>query len=240
MMAQVPFFVCTSMRSGSHFFVNLFNSSKRTEKLMTYLSDARVLKTDEELLFYWNNISVNFTKTWGIQIQLHDLPTVARCLSLNKIPPASIKWIYLRRKDKIAQAISHYRLSKTKILHIWEKTSQEEKNRANADIEIPPNKLERLMLYHFFVDTAWENFFRNNQIKPYTLFYEDFIEKSQWTSTIKSVLDFLEIPSDDKLNVDTNHLKMTPKSTMINYRRFLDHYSEISEILNYSNTNISG
>ena len=240
MMAQIPFFLCASMRSGSHFFINLFNSSGKTEKLTTYLSDARGLKTDEELLSYWKNISVNFTKTWGIQIHLHHLPTVARCLSLNKISPASIKWIYLRRKDKIAQAISHYRLSITKILHIWEETSQEKKNRANADIEIPPNKLERLMLFHFFVDTAWENFFRNNQIKPYTLFYEDFIEKSQWTSTIRSVLDFLEIPSDNKLNVDTNHLKMTPKSTSLNYENFLDHYSEISEILNYSNTNISG
>ncbi len=238
MMVQIPFFLCASIRSGSHFFINLFNSSGKTEKLMTYLSDARGLKTDEERLSYWENIPVNMDNTWGIKVNLHDLPTVARYLSLKKISPSSIKWIYLRRKDKIAQAISHYRMSITKILHIWEATSQEEKNKANADIEIPPNKLARLIVFHFFVESAWENFFRINGIKPYMLFYEDFIEKSQWTSTIKSVLDFLEIPSDDKLNVDTNHLKMTPKSTPLNYENFLDCYSEVREIVNYSNVSI--
>ena len=226
-----PFFICTPARAGGTLFMDLLNSSGKLQKVTVYLSGAGELETDEDILSYWENIPVDFGRKWGTKVYVENLHIVERYLFLKKISPSSVKWIWLRRRDKINQAISHYRALRTNVWHIRKGSNQEDKNTANSDIEIPIEELNQFILFYFFVDSAWENFFRINEIKPYTIFYEDFIDKSDWKPTIKGVLDFLEVPSQSDFNVDTNLLKPTPDSTPIIYERFLDYNHNVLSIL---------
>ena len=220
---QHPFFVCTSARSGSFFFMDLLNTSGKVQTVREHLWHARLLKTDEELLSYWKNIKVDLEQRWGTKIDVRDIHTVERYLSIQQASPAEIRWIRLRRRDKINQAISHCRFLRTGVQHLFEGDSEEKKDLAKSDMEIPVEELNRFALLYFFVDSAWENFLDKHQITPYTLYYEDFIDESRWEPTIAGVLDFLEIPYTLPLGVHNKQIKQSHDAVSTNYERFLDY-----------------
>ena len=218
-----PFFVCTSARSGSFFFMDLLNTSGTVQTVREHLWHARELKTDEELMSYWKNIEVDLEETWGTKIDVRDIRTVERYLSIQQVSPSSIKWIRLRRRDKINQAISHCRMLRTGVQHLFDSDTEEKKNLAKSDMEIPVDELNQFALLYFFVDSVWENFLDKHQITPYSLYYEDFIDKSTWEPTIAGVLDFLEIPYALPLGVHHRQIKQSPDEVSVNYERFLDY-----------------
>ena len=222
-----PFFICTSARSGSFFFMSLLNSAGKTQLVKEHLWHARGLETDEEILSYWMNIEVDLKKIWGTKIDVRDLRTVERYLSIKQISPSSIKWVWLRRRDKINQAISHCRALRTGVWHLYPYDSEETKNLAKSDMEIPVDKLNQFALLYFFVDTVWERFFESNKIEPYILFYEDFIEESEWMPTVASVLDFLEIPYTLPMDVFPSQIKQSPDTVSVNYERFIDYNCDV-------------
>ena len=218
-----PFFICTSARSGSFFFMDLLNTSGKVQTVREHLWHAREIQTDEEMQFYWENIEVNQEEPWGTKVDVRDISTVERYLDIEQIAPSDIKWIRLRRRDKINQAISHCRMLRTGVQHLFGSDTDEEKNRAKSDMEIPVEELNQFALLYFFVDATWENFLDKHQITPYTLYYEDFIDESTWEPTIAGVLDFLEITYTLPLGVHHKQIKQSPNKVSVNYERFLDY-----------------
>jgi LPS sulfotransferase NodH/glycosyltransferase involved in cell wall biosynthesis len=96
----------------------------------------------------------------------------------------NIKYVYIHRRDLLAQAISYSRAMQTQS---WA-TIEEEKS-------IPEFNYEHIKGCRDFLvqeERAWETYFEENRIDPYPLIYEDFAGNYQ--KGILDVLDYLGIP----------------------------------------------
>lgn len=84
------------------------------------------------------------------------------------------KWIWLKRNDKIAQAISSFRANNS---GQWRSN---QKVIGNIFPEYNFQKIRKEIDRFTTQDSWWENFWRDNNITPYTIVYEEFIQKPAW------------------------------------------------------------
>ena len=172
--------------------MELLTSSEKLQTVFRHLEGAGDVKSDSEMLSFWDNIDVDHKSIWGTKVDIRDLLIVKRYLALKEIPKSEVKWIWLRRRDKVNQAISHCRGLRTGLWHLYGSDSGKKKEWARTDMEIPVEELNQFVIMYFFIDAMWAHFFETCKIEPYTLFYEDFVAECEWGSTVAGVLVFLE------------------------------------------------
>jgi len=86
------------------------------------------------------------------------------------------KYIYWRRKNKVAQALSHFYLRKTGVAHVYSERDEASYNEKANSFSIDIEGVER-ELYRLLVDEQlWSRFFVVNGIDPIVVYYEDFLE----------------------------------------------------------------
>jgi len=117
------------------------------------------------------------------QASWHDLLTTR----LGGVP----RYIWLRRRDKLLQAISYLRASKT---GLWRSTDQASGRPIEAEPEFDFDLIAQYLRVVNDFDLRWESFFRENRLKVLVVVYENFIRA--YEATTFSVLDFLGIPRD--------------------------------------------
>lgn len=216
------FCICTSARSGSFFFMELLTSTGKLQNVDDYLSDIHKQATDYEVLNYWDNIPVNHSKKWGFKVDIRALPHVQRYFSLSEVLASDVKWIWLCRQDKIEQAISFHRADHTGIFHLHDSSDDDTKQLAQVDTEISSDILSKYILLFFFIDSAWDRFFRINKIQPHIVYYEDLAHQSNWQSVIGGVLDYIEVPYILPMNLASGQIKQRSDAMSINYEKCID------------------
>lgn len=103
------------------------------------------------------------------------------------VPDLRVLW--LRRRNDVARAISHYRALKT---GVWYRhTGDSNSNESMPPIEFDLGEIHTRVILAAFQDLHWEKFFHEVGISPHCLFYEEMVEDLQ--GSLKGVLDFLEI-----------------------------------------------
>ena len=98
------------------------------------------------------------------------------------------KYIWLRRRNHVEQAISWAMACQT---GVWTQTA-EEKSQPRAipkfDFKVIDEWCNRIAAH----DEGWANYFRENQIEPLVLFYEDVVVSHR--AAAERVLEFLGVP----------------------------------------------
>lgn len=226
-----PIFISTLGRSGCHLLMSLINSTNKVGFMKEYFvgmrDHAREL-ADEEILAIFEGLEQTAVGgRWGTKLDVRDIYFLEKYISLKGISRTDIGWIWLRRRDKIAQAISMYKATERQIWHIHKHTDKDVVERAKTDIEIPLQKLKNRMLNLYIHDSLWERYFIRNRIEPYIVFYEDFAEEPSWLPLIESIFDFLGIPYTDDLEVSTKFLKVSdPAMVSSSYKNFINSSSK--------------
>jgi LPS sulfotransferase NodH len=104
-----------------------------------------------------------------------------------------VHYIWLRRHNKLAQAISYYRASRT---GLWRSTGDPATSNAatgpEPEFDYPQIEQYARLVNHF--DAQWHQFFRLNKLKILMMWYENFI--ANYESSVSHVLDFLGIVHD--------------------------------------------
>ena len=98
------------------------------------------------------------------------------------------KYIWLRRRNRVEQAVSWEIACQT---GVWaQKTGEKTRPRGapKFDFKVIDEWCNRIAEH----ETAWANYFRENQIEPLTLFYEDVVANNH--GTMEGVLEFLRVP----------------------------------------------
>jgi len=129
------------------------------------------------------------------------------------------RWLFLRRHDKVAQAISLWRAQKT---GVWVA-----KNSSMPGKEKPEYKFFEILdsLMHILAeDLFWERYFYERKIDPLTLYYEDYEQNVR--SAVLMVARYLGVSEqirinepDDVVSVDTI-IKQRDGYSEEMYRRF--------------------
>jgi LPS sulfotransferase NodH len=154
---------------------------------------------------------------FGIKIHWRHLEKLAQridSIQINSFMNNFDKFIFIRRKDKIAQAISYYVADKTGVFH-----SDQEVWLKEFDIAHPTfNGFQILRHLSDIVreEASWEEFFKNSSKAVYEIYYEDLIDCYQ--EKTKDILNFLEIFPEDIPPIPTK--KMT-KDPSVNYKEKL-------------------
>jgi LPS sulfotransferase NodH len=124
------------------------------------------------------------------------------------------KYIFLRRKNKLRQAISQY---KAKVNNQWRVNIGQKVERKRVKynrfsiqkclVEIPQKELE------------WLNFFNRRDIQPLEIYYEDLVENYQ--ETLTKVVEYLcvKLPDDFQFPPPTLE-KQADETSEVFYRRF--------------------
>ena len=221
-----PFVIAANGRSGSHFLMSLLNSTKKVgfigeqidyQKILGGDSDKENLPPDAVVLSHFKNFYERATSIpnpsglWGTKCDISQLFVFKRFLDICNLEPRELKWIWLSRKNRIRQAISFFRADATGIWELVETDGKEVRERARSGIDATvPDIFARAGRIHFF-DLLWECFFMDNEIIPYKIYYEDFIDPSTWESTVAGIFDFLNVDYKLPLEVSTEWIKIGEK-----------------------------
>jgi LPS sulfotransferase NodH len=101
--------------------------------------------------------------------------------------------VYLRRRDRIAQAVSYARAS---LSGVWRK---EQETLGPAPIEYSQEALESAEQGIVFQEGVWERMFNDLRIEPLRVWHEDVLANAEQTAG--QVADYLGVPIDPQAGV---------------------------------------
>ncbi|MFW5976746.1 MAG: Stf0 family sulfotransferase [Bacillota bacterium] len=112
------------------------------------------------------------------------------------------KHIFMTRRNKIRLAVSWWKAIKTGEFHRKKGDTPE---KIKLDGKYSFDAINHLLLDCVFREAGIQEFFMEDNIKPLTIVYEDFIQ--EYENTIYEILDFLEIPERDQIKVDSPYFE---------------------------------
>jgi len=126
----------------------------------------------------------------------------------------NLKFIYIYRKDVIAQAISLYRAERTDYWHSTE--NQKSNQQLTYDFGEIKSRVEMLNEHN----SAWKSWFKAVDIKPLSVCYEEF--SIDPISVTKGVLQFLEIDLPTSTRLEASNQRLADETTTAWIERFID------------------
>ena len=223
-------------RSGTNFLRDLLNSTQLVSSReftgilgRTVLNDLKDEAGSSVVLPLFRRCYEELksrSERWGVFLHADQVFVLDRLFSAG-VDPHEMKWIWLTRRDKIAQALSYIRARETKVFYVAkDKPLRKEANDVKVSVSV--SDLHRYAIRAFFSDQMWETFFNMYGLTPYKVYYEDFIDKSVWDTTIAGILDFLSVPYELPLNICESSLKQAQEEKPQAYKEivgFLAHKS---------------
>jgi LPS sulfotransferase NodH len=130
-----------------------------------------------------------FTRTPGVVLPAQ--PTFIDCLHTRF---DSLRYVWLRRRNKIAQAISLHRAFTTDIWHV--RADAPEKPRPQ-DLAFNFEEIDRRVLEVMQYDRQWHNFFMERKVKALVVIYEEFVKsRESYERTVREVCRYLGTDPD--------------------------------------------
>lgn len=103
---------------------------------------------------------------------------------------STVRYVWLRRRNKIAQGISHFKASRTSV---WELPAAPQPHPTGhpAPVDFDLRLIDKCVEWAHIYDNEWEAFFERRHITPMQMFYEDL--SSAYNQSLRAVLRFLDI-----------------------------------------------
>ncbi|MGD1898934.1 MAG: Stf0 family sulfotransferase [Phormidesmis sp.] len=239
-MSQPSYIICSTVRSGSTLLARTLSGldgcGQPEESFHRHIIRQKQLnQSSKKFIDYCQAIveaSVRKDDALGIKLhwwQLRDFLMLARQAAdsdtslsdlavLEQFFP-NLKFVYLSREDRAAQAVSAAIASQT---GLWEK---------NVSIPAPTAKFQPWKIYEW--ETAlteqhqnWQTFFQQNSITPYQLTYEQLVSAfSQQISQIVEYLDLPVTPSPDDIDMPVQ------RQANANNQRLIKQYQQLPKPL---------
>ena len=116
-----------------------------------------------------------------------------------------LRYVWLRRRDKVRQAISYYRAHKTQAWWSVDGATATEGQGQETEIEFDPLAIERIEKVLLENDSAWEQHFKGIRACPFEIFYEDLV--ADYSGSIRQILSWLDIAGAKAVWIQEPRLK---------------------------------
>jgi trehalose 2-sulfotransferase len=236
------YIICTNPRSGSWLICDglastsvagnpseLFHDQEIEEHRAQWRMDNPTDLTLEDYLRVALPESITSNGVCGIKLQylqFEELPHKVQALGGPRgMSPAELlsamfpdaKYIWLRRRDKVRQAISLYIAWETnewwsvsgsswsQTVHRSGKSPYPRRIEANKNPQFDPIAIAGWETELREEDRKWQAFFETNAITPLVIDYEDVV--SDYSGTITKVLEWLGIPSAESISIPLPRLR---------------------------------
>jgi LPS sulfotransferase NodH len=138
---------------------------------------------------------------------------------------ANLKFVFLTRRDKLAQAISLTRARQTGEFHRYEGGPFEPIREPVYDEEVIHWNLRKSRMD----DISWRMFFEAFSVKPFPVEYETFLTRKE--ETIREILGFLGVDIPEPLHLPAPRLKKLSDGVNAEWRRrFLEKHPELERM----------
>lgn len=206
------YIVCATMRSGSSLLCNMLQKTNCAgnpkEFLRDHLNGDSILSDEAYIDFVCQQLLANASASGvtGVKLMKWNLDALLKRVSLalqmtsdteplEKVFPDA-KFIFITRRDKLAQSISLCRAEKTRI---WKKDNSETRQKTLSFPRITNFHISRNLSLIEEWENSWYDFFDTNSIPVYTIVYEDML--SDYETYISEILTFLEISPENICNL---------------------------------------
>ncbi|WP_415922494.1 Stf0 family sulfotransferase [Tateyamaria sp. SN6-1] len=222
-MTARSYIICTAPRSGSTMLCGMLRATGVAGQPQSYFhrpdipSWARGLGLEGDAPLTDIIAAVKATGTQGltgIRLQQHSHAYMMHALQhYGDTDPERIdaafgptRYIWLRRQDKLAQAISLLRAEQTGLWHRNADGSDLERITPARDTGYDPDAITAQIARFDAADRAWLNWFADHSIAPWSLTYEDLVDTPQ--IALRMILIHLGLDQDiaDTITVPTQKL----------------------------------
>ena len=242
--STISYLICATPRSGStllcealrntglagnpdEYFgpmhVKRWNENWKTKSKADYLDKVMEQARRENgvlgikvMRLYWQNV-IEF---------LRDATNLAEYTEnelLNQCFP-NLRYIWITRRDKVRQAISWMKFLQGTAWY-WE----EETPQAIPNLEFKLDVIREFIIQTATHETAWQEYFRQNQIQPYIVSYEDFI--TAYETTAKEIIEYFGVPHREEIVSGERYLKkQADKLTEEWVQKFLELYANTERV----------
>jgi len=161
---------------------------------------------------YWQNV-IEF---------LQEATNLAECQEnevLNRCFP-NLRYVWVTRRNKVRQAISWMKFLQGAAWYWEEEEPQKIKN-----LEFKPDVIREFIVQTVSHETAWQEYFRENEIRPYIVVYEDFV--TGYEKTAMELLKYLGIYCHQEIVFGERHLKKQADTLTEEWvRKYLEIYQD--------------
>ncbi len=134
----------------------------------------------------------------------------------------NLHFIHARRDDTLRQAIS---MSKAKQTKIYNSLQNETRTPADRELRFDYEEIRKTIDRFVKEDEAWETFFEQNEITPFEVRYEAFVDR--YEETTREIVEFLGIPIPENFQVKpTTYKKLADEVNEDWRRRYLEMQAE--------------
>jgi LPS sulfotransferase NodH len=211
----LSYVICTAPRAGSTLLTEFLTGTNIAGKPAEYFdihdhnekywTQKLGIQHDSEYFDRVVDTATTSNGVFGVKLLWHQSPAIIAKLAhslhresggddslhhLLRQKLGDVRYIWLRRQNKVAQAISYYRASRT---GLWRSSDARTEQRARADVELPFNYAlidQNLRLVNEF-DLRWHDYFHRHRLKALMIFYEHFAVNAE--QTIQKINEFLGI-----------------------------------------------
>lgn len=228
-MAEDAYFVCATPRTGSTLLFEELLQTGVAGRPDEYFDDRRWvqlpmmerlgIKNDRVYFRDILRVATTANGVCGLKMHWHQMETLKEkilcqaCLPTRDLDRLSIydalhlgfrelRFIWLRRRNRVAQAISLWIASETRVWHQRHGVAPREKI-VHYDYEAIDQLIRRIDRY----EAHWESFFRRNGINPLMVVYEDFSENT--VETVAAVLQHIGVRNTQPLRARSRLVKQS-------------------------------
>jgi LPS sulfotransferase NodH len=191
--ANQSYFVCATPRCGSWFLCGL-------------LASTGVAGRPHE--WFWRDTRRSLERAWGVRDPDDYVELVLAAgttpngifgakLMLGSVPDLSAfpepRFVWLRRHDRVAQAVSFAKAVQTGRWHHWNLPPREEPSYRFDEIDALRRELDDL-------DQGWRRWFEDRGVAPLEIAYEELVTDSR--AAVLSVLELLSLETSAEIAVE--------------------------------------
>lgn len=129
-------------------------------------------------------LDADMAPTFGALRERLGGPNLSDAQALGQAFP-ELKFVYLTRRDKVAQAVSFCRAQQSGVWRRYYGNAPEPQDAATFDYDAVHNQVQTLTLR----EQRWQAFFSDLSSYPYTVVYEDLVLEPE--RTVRNILAFL-------------------------------------------------
>ena len=207
--------ICTAPRTGSSLLGEALSSTGCTGRPREYfdihkhneqnwIEQLKIVR-DKDYLRHVIAAGTTPNGIFGLKLHWHQLPALsAKFASASGTQPKSseialdellcgrfsaVHYLWLRRRNTVAQGISYYRATHSGIWRV--RRAGETRPIASTDIPFDFAEIDRFVELVEGFDRSWSDFFTGKKIKALVLTYEDFI--ADYENTIRAICSYIGV-----------------------------------------------
>ena len=249
-MPDKAYILCTTPRSGNTLLCDLLTDSGvagqpdsffRRESFREWADFFRVDNSawdqdhffDRTYLAATKQYGTNDTRVFGMRLMWESLNDL--CSRLGALYPDkasdrdrlcaafdSPNYIYLRREDKIAQAISHLRAEQSGLWHAHADNSERERLSPPKPLRYDYAEIAMLVDQHNAYERQWARWFNGQQITPIPVVYEQL--SADPAATLGALLCRLELEPAKSTPAKPRTARLADDTSQQWYDRYLSEY----------------